>query len=148
MTNQKEIGDILRTNLLAIESIIWLPGCWARISKELEELIEDGYYNELLKAAGIPLKALKRYVKERIDRSEFGEYEIGERDLTGYLVKVGMPVPDDTNLDKDGIPVHGMYTWGWAAWQWFFVQELEEVVELAVAWKQKCCADKHAKNNP
>jgi hypothetical protein len=148
MTNQKEIGDILRTNLLAIESIIWLPGCWASISKELEELIEDGDYNDLLKKAGIPLKALKRYVKERIDRSEFGEYEIGERDLTGYLVKVGMPVPDDTNLDKDGIPVHGMYTWGWAAWQWFFVQELEEVVELAVAWKQKRCADKHAKNNP
>lgn len=146
--NQKEIGNTLRKHLLAIESIIWLPGCWACIPEELVELVEDGDYNALLKEAGIPLKALKRYTEERIDRSEFGEYEICERELTGYLVKVVMPVPDDTRLDKDDIPEHGMYTWGWSTWEWFFVQELEEVIKPAVAWKRKRCADKHKENNP
>lgn len=146
--NQKEIGKVLRRNLLAIETIVWLPGCWGSIPEELEELVEDGEHKDLLKKAGIPLKALKRYEKERrVDRQDFAEFEVGKPELTGYLVKVVMPVPDDTRLDDAGIPEHGMYTWGWYTWQWFFVQELEEVIEQAVAWKRKRCAEKHAKNN-
>jgi hypothetical protein len=147
--NQKEIGDILRTNLLAIETIIWLPGCWAIIPDEMKELIEEGEDDAtLLVEAGIPLEAMQRYEGEEVDRQDFGEYELCERDLTGFLVKVGTPVPDDTRIGVDGIPEHGTYSWGWSTWKWFFVQELDDIVEPAIAWKRERCAKKHAKNNP
>jgi hypothetical protein len=159
MSHHRRLASDLFDADLAVHKIIWLAGIAARPSDDFKELVDDDP-DELIKLLEIadPRELVECEACDGTGESDKGtecsscagkkmvrEENIDAEELLtaahragkfGFLVQVALPVRQYDKPDDD------IYRSGWGHYRthWVYVDKVEDVVQAAQPWVDRCIA--------
>lgn len=125
------VASLLFDADLAVERIIWLPGCSARANDMIKSVLWDDP-QDIVKAIGMTFVLPDN--DEDVDVDEFMS-EVYNQGKHGFLVEVATPVayydnPDDTSYRS---------SWGHYHTGWLYTEAFDEAfVEKIQKWAEEC----------
>lgn len=113
-----------------VEQMFWIPGQVAQPTHEFRDFLSDDLPDATEVHAKLPW--LKECAETYAD--DKGETVIGEfsfKRLDGFIIQLATPVPIQFFDERSYTS-----TWGYIQTKWFYVATLDEVPDLAKAWRE------------